>query len=51
MTSLSVARWRIRLPETLPRLTGTGLRIFSIIWAVIIAAALIATAYGTWQSF
>lgn len=51
MTSLSVARWRIRLPETLPRLTGTGLRIFSIVWAVIIAAALIATAYGTWQSF
>ena len=51
MISLSVARWRIRLPETLPRLTGTGLRIFSIIWAAAIATALIVTVFGTWQSF
>lgn len=51
MISLSVARWRIRLPETLPRLTGTGLRIFSIIWAATIATALIVTVFGTWQSF
>src|SRR3569833_37597 len=43
-------RWRLRLPERLPNLTGKGLIAYTIIWAILLPLSLIAAARGSYIS-